>query len=114
VFSPPSARSSADAAQIVLDKAVALRQALKDAAHKQGLVLTLMPLLIKAASIALARFPVVNGSLAADGASIIFKVRPVGMREGRVTDERRALTTSALQSTPQAVSLCPTSRVFRP
>lgn len=58
-----------------MDRAVAFRQMVKDQAGKQGVSFTLMPIMIKAASLALARYPILNASLSADQASIIYKAR---------------------------------------
>jgi len=51
----------------------ALRQQLKPEAEKLGVKLSYMPILIKAASIALRDFTILNSSLSADESEIIYK-----------------------------------------
>jgi len=51
----------------------ALRQQLKPEAEKLGVKLSYMPILIKAASIALRDFAILNSSLSADESEIIYK-----------------------------------------
>jgi len=60
--------------EVVMDELMAVRQQLKPLAEKYGIPkFTLMPLMIKATSLALAEFPLLNASVAADGATLVKK-----------------------------------------
>jgi len=60
--------------QINMNKLMVLRAALKEQAAKHGVSFTYMPVLIKAVSLALQKYPLLNASLHSDGTSVIFKV----------------------------------------
>lgn len=51
----------------------AFRQAQKDASAKEGVKLTLLPFLLKAVAVALARMPILKASLTPDGESLVHK-----------------------------------------
>jgi len=60
--------------EINVDSLVLVRQQLKEAAFSRGgIKLTYMPFLIKAASLALRHFPVINASVDADVQNLIYK-----------------------------------------
>lgn len=58
-----------------MDALHALRSQLKEEAERAGMKLTFLPFIIKATSLALARYPILNASLSADGTEIIYKRR---------------------------------------
>ena len=61
-----------------MDALMAARAEMKDAAAAVGVPkFTLMPLLMKATSLALAEFPIMNSSVSEDGTQIIIKARPL-------------------------------------
>lgn len=59
--------------EVNITELVKLRESLKGDAESLGLKVTFMPFFIKAASLALAKFPILNGSLDEENESIIFK-----------------------------------------
>eukprot|EP01027_Heterolobosea_sp_BB2_P025312 GEZU01038842.1.p1 GENE.GEZU01038842.1~~GEZU01038842.1.p1 ORF type:complete len:536 (+),score=172.90 GEZU01038842.1:116-1723(+) len=60
--------------EILMNNLVELRQQLKPIAeHKRGVKLSYMPFFIKAASMALKHYPILNSSLSADQQNIIYK-----------------------------------------
>ncbi|KAG2383529.1 hypothetical protein C9374_004200 [Naegleria lovaniensis] len=59
--------------EICMDNLIVLRQHLKKMAEKQGVKLSYMPFIIKAVSLALNEYPVLNSSLSEDETEIIYK-----------------------------------------
>ena len=60
--------------EVQMDALMAARLELKELAAKYGVSkFTLMPMLIKATSLALAEFPLLNSSISADGTELVFK-----------------------------------------
>ena len=60
--------------EVQMDALMAARLELKERAAKYGVSkFTLMPMLIKATSLALAEFPLLNSSISADGTELVFK-----------------------------------------
>ena len=60
-------------AQLMMNNASAMRRALKPLAEEKGIKLSYMPILIKAASLALRDFPILNSSLSPDETEILYK-----------------------------------------
>lgn len=60
--------------EVAMDELMKARQLLKPMAAEHGVPnLTLMPLLVKATSLALAEFPILNSQISADGTELTFK-----------------------------------------
>ena len=59
--------------EIYMDNLMELRQHLKKTAEKQGIKLSYMPFIIKAISLALNEYPILNSSLTEDESEIIYK-----------------------------------------
>ena len=59
--------------EVEMDSLIELRAEMKKEAEKRGVKLTFMPFILKATSLALARFPVLNSSLSKDLSSITYK-----------------------------------------
>lgn len=59
--------------EIVMDGLMQLRSQLKPAADAAGVKLTFLPLLVKAASMALAQYPSLNGQLSGDNTELIIR-----------------------------------------
>lgn len=57
--------------EVEMDRLVELRQALKPMVEAQGLKLSYLPLMVKAASLALSQFPVLNSSLSGDETEVV-------------------------------------------
>ncbi|KAM9797660.1 lipoamide acyltransferase component of branched-chain alpha-keto acid dehydrogenase complex, mitochondrial isoform 2-T2 [Syngnathus typhle] len=66
--------------QVELSRLVALRAELRTEARGHGLKLSYMPFFIKAASLCLTRFPILNASLDESCQNITYKVRPTSWR----------------------------------
>ena len=60
-------------AQVLMNRVAKLREELKPMAERAGVKLSYMPILIKAASVALQDFPILNSSLSADETEIVYK-----------------------------------------
>jgi len=58
--------------EVCMDKAAGLRASLRPFAEAQGFKLTYLPIMLKAASLALLRYPLLNASLSADEREIIY------------------------------------------
>lgn len=58
--------------EIVCDKLVSLRKLLKDVASKQGIKLSYMPIIIKATSLALLQYPMLNATVAEDASEMVY------------------------------------------
>ncbi|KJE88780.1 dihydrolipoyl transacylase [Capsaspora owczarzaki ATCC 30864] len=59
--------------EIVMNRLISFRTDLKPLAESRGVKLTYMPIMIKAASLALLRYPILNSSLNADATEITYK-----------------------------------------
>lgn len=59
--------------EIEMDKLMAVRKQLKPVAEKRGVPLTFMPFMIKAASLALRQYPMLNARLSPDGSELIHR-----------------------------------------
>ncbi|KAF0972022.1 hypothetical protein FDP41_009718 [Naegleria fowleri] len=59
--------------EVCVDNLIVLRQHLKKMAEKQGVKLSYMPFIIKAVSLALNEYPILNSSLSEDESEIIYK-----------------------------------------
>ena len=58
--------------EVCMDKAAAFRSSLRPLAEAQGVKFTYLPLMLKAASLALLRFPILNSSLSEDEKEVIY------------------------------------------
>ena len=58
--------------EVCMDKAAAFRSSLRPLAEGQGLKFTYLPLMLKAASLALLRFPILNSSLTEDEKEVVY------------------------------------------
>lgn len=58
--------------EVCMDKAAAFRSSLRPLAEEQGLKFTYLPLMLKAASLALLRFPILNSSLSEDEREVVY------------------------------------------
>ncbi|KAM3575766.1 hypothetical protein VYU27_002385 [Nannochloropsis oceanica] len=58
--------------EVCMDKAAAFRSSLRPLAEEQGLKFTYLPLMLKAASLALLRFPILNASLSEDEKEVVY------------------------------------------
>jgi 2-oxoisovalerate dehydrogenase E2 component (dihydrolipoyl transacylase) len=59
--------------EVEMDAVVTLRQQLKSAGEQRGVKITYMPIFLKAASLALAQFPVINSQVSADEETLTYK-----------------------------------------
>ena len=59
--------------EIVMDQLVHMRSTLKEVADKHNIKLSYMPFIIKATSLALREYPILNAHASADGAEVILK-----------------------------------------
>lgn len=59
--------------EVVLDELVKVRKELKPLAEKRGVKLSYMPFFIKACSLGLKQYPILNSSLSADQTEVIFR-----------------------------------------
>lgn len=58
---------------VLMDELVKLRKELKQMAEKRGVKLSYMPFIIKACSLGLKKFPILNSSLSADQTEVIYR-----------------------------------------
>jgi 2-oxoisovalerate dehydrogenase E2 component (dihydrolipoyl transacylase) len=62
--------------EIFMDELIELRKKLKKSAEERGIKLSFMPFFIKAASLSLKQYPIVNSQLSSDKSILIYKVFP--------------------------------------